>query len=433
MSMNPRLAIVLLLALTAVLLVAGLSYFGTSEQAAAGGPSAAESGNPPAVQPPVADLAADTALSRAPAAGQTTAAVSPSLRIAGAGNLLAGLATLKDGPARDAYLDGMVARLAALGPEAALAQVQQLPDAELRDMAMLALLQEWSAVSTLELIRSGDIWRFGTSGALGLYLLDQGRITPDQAAEMARTSTDANRRAELLARVGARLAESNPDAAMALAEGLDERQRQRFAERLVANLAERSPEAARQLAMQTEDPRTRSAMLARILEAEAAKDPAAAAQGFAALPPEDAGARDRAARRIGSEWASRDTLSALQWAGSLGDENARNAARQGIDAVAPVGIGARLSPGNGGLPVLQELVPGGPASISGQLRAGDTIVAVSDANGRWVDAGTVQMGDLIGLIRGEPNTQVSLQIQSPGDAAPRAITIGRQQIIYPPR
>jgi hypothetical protein len=335
------------------------------------------------------------------------------LRIAGAGNLLAGLAARKDGPERDAYLEGVIGRLAALGPEAALAQVQQLPDAELRDMAMLALLQEWSGVSTLELIRSGNIWRFGASGALGLHLLEQGRITPEQAAEMARSSTDANRRAELLARVGARLAESNPAAAMALADGLDERQRQRFAERLVANLAERSPEAARQLALQTDDPRTRSAMLARILETEAANDPAA--------------------RRIGSEWASRDTLSALQWVGSLADENARNAARQGIDAVAPVGIGARLSPGNGGLPVLQELVPGGPASASGQLRAGDTILAVSDVNGRWVDARTVQMGDLIGMIRGQPNTQVSLQIQSPGDAAPRAVTLGRQQIIYSPQ
>jgi hypothetical protein len=427
--MNPRLAIVLLLALTAVLLVAGLSYFGTSAPAPVGSPAAAEAGNANALPPRVADLVGDTA----PSTDERTAPASPSLRIAGAGNLLAGLAGIQDGPERDAYLEGVIDRLAALGPEAALAQVQQLPDAELRDMAMLALLQEWSGVSTLELIRRGDIWRFGASGALGLYLLDQGRITPGQAAEMARASTDANRRAELLARVGARLAESNPDAAMALADGLDERQRQRFAERLVANLAERSPEAARQLALQTDDPRTRSAMLARILEAEAAKDPAAAAQGFMTMPPEEAEARARAARRIASEWASRDTLSALQWAGSLADENARNAARQGIDAVAPVGIGARLSPGNGGLPVLQELVPGGPASASGQLRTGDTILAVSDANGRWVDARTVQMGDLIGLIRGEPNTQVSLQIQSPGDSAPRAVTIGRQQIIYPPR
>ena len=431
--MNPRFAIVLLLALTAVLLVAGLSYFGTPAPVVVERTDSAEAGNSSAPPPSVSDFAADSIPLTVPAAGGASAPAAPSLRIAGAGNLLAGLAARKDGPERDAYLEGVIGRLAALGPEAALAQVQQLPDAELRDMAMLALLQEWSGVSTLELIRSGNIWRFGASGALGLHLLEQGRITPEQAAEMARSSTDANRRAELLARVGARLAESNPAAAMALADGLDERQRQRFAERLVANLAERSPEAARQLALQTDDPRTRSAMLARILETEAAKDPAAAAQGFLSMPPEEADARARAARRIGSEWASRDTLSALQWVGSLADENARNAARQGIDAVAPVGIGARLSPGNGGLPVLQELVPGGPASASGQLRAGDTILAVSDANGRWVDARTVQMGDLIGMIRGEPNTQVSLQIQSPGDAAPRAVTIGRQQIIYSPQ
>lgn len=431
--MNPKTAVVILLGLAAVTLVAGLSYFGNPQADPAVSStepsevSVAEKSNEGIARS--SDPVAEDASASGPGAAKQPA----SLRIAGAGNLLAGLASIKDGSARDAFLDGVVGRLAALGPETALAQVQQLPDAELRDMAMLALLQEWSGVSTLELIRRGDIWRFGASGALGLYLLEQGKITADQAAEMARTSTDANRRAELLARVGARLAEDNPAAAMALADGLDERQRQRFAERLAANLAEQSPDAARRFALQLNDPVTRSSMLARILETEAAKDPAAAAQGFLAMPPDEVEARARAARRIGSEWASRDTLAALQWVGSLADESSRNAARQGIDAVAPVGIGARLSPGEGGLPVLQELVPGGPASASGQIQAGDTILAVSDANGRWVDARSVQMGDLIGLIRGEPNTQVSLQVQSPGQTAPRAVTIGRQQIIYSPR
>jgi len=431
--MNPKSAVVALLALAAVTLVAGLFYSG-SPQAVAVVSSGASSGESAAGETKTLVTAATEAGAEDIATPAIDSAKQPvSLRIAGAGNLLSGLAAMKDGPSRDAFLDGVVGRLAALGPEAALAQVQQLPDAELRDMAMLALLQEWSGVSTLELIRRGDIWRFGASGALGLYLLDQGRITADQAAAMARASTDANRRAELLARVGARLAEENPAAAMALADGLDERQRQRFAERLAASLAEQSPDAARRFALQLNDPGTRSAMLARILETEAAKDPAAAARGLMAMPPDEAEARARAARRIGSEWASRDTLAALQWVGSLDDENARNAARQGIDAVAPVGIGARLSPGEGGLPVLQELVPGGPASASGQLQAGDTVLAVSDANGRWVDARSLQMGDLINLIRGEPNTQVSLQIQSPGETAPRAVTIGRQQIIYSPR
>lgn len=424
----------MLLGLATVLLVAGLSYFGAPvEKPAAARDETAEPTADAAAQK--AALASASAMNDEESASSESspAASAPSLRIAGGGNLLAGLDSIKSGADRDAYLESVVGRLAALGPEAALAQVQQLPDAELRDMAMLALLQEWSGVSTLELIRRGDIWRFGASGALGLYLLDQGRISPDQAAQMARESTDANRRSELLARVGARLAADNPAAAMDLADGLDEGQRQRFAERLAANLAEQSPEAARRLAMQLDDPRIRSAMLVRILETEAQRDPAAAAQGFAAMPPEEAESRARAARRIGSEWASRDTLAALQWVGSLADESARNAARQGIDAVAPVGIGARLSPGERGLPVLQELVPGGPASASGQVRAGDTILAVSDANGRWVDARNVQMGDLIGLIRGEPNTQVSLQVQSPGDPAPRSVTLGRQQIIFPPR
>ena len=431
--MNPRFAILVLLALAAVMLVAGLSYLGTSETPAVPAQSSAAPETVRAISAAQSLTASEMAVETSPASESGPAEPSVSLRIAGGGNLLGGLASIEDGVAREAFLDGVVAKLAALGPEAALAQVQQLPDAELRDMAMLALLQEWSGVSTLELIRSGDIWRFGASGALGLYLLDQGQITPDQAAQMARASTDANRRSELLARVGARMAADNPAAAMALADGLDDRQRQRFAERLAARLAEQSPEAARQLAMQLSDPRTRSAMLARILQTEAAKDPAAAAQGFLAMPPEEAEARSRAARRIGSEWASKDTLAALQWVGSLADENARSAARQGIESVAPVGIGARLSPGEGGLPILQELVPGGPASASGQVQAGDTILAVGDANGRWVDAGTIKMGDLVGLIRGDANTQVSLQVQSPGDAAPRAVTIGRQQIIYSPQ
>ena len=431
--MNARVAIVMLLGLATALLVGGLSYFGSPAEMPApvrnGAP--AEADVPAAVTP--AEYALEIEVDDTRPSDRLAAPPPVALRIAGGRNLLAGLASTKDGAARDAYLEGVIDRLAALGPEAALAQVQQLPDAELRDMAMLALLQEWSGVSTLELIRGGDIWRFGASGALGLYLLDQGRITADQAAEMARASADANRRAELLARVGARLAEDNPAAAMALADGLDERQRQRFAERLAATLAEQSPDAARRFALQLSDPGARSAMLARILETEAAKDPVAAAQGFLAMPPDEAEGRARAARRIGSEWASRDTLAALQWVGSLADESSRSAARQGIDAVAPVGIGARLSPGEGGLPVLQELVPGGPASTSGQIQAGDTVLAVSDANGRWVDARSLQMGDLINLIRGEANSQVSLRIQSPGETTPRAVTIGRQQIIYSPR
>lgn len=426
--MSPRTVIITLLCCAAALLVGGLAYWGGPQAAGEKvvGPLAAGSAETPEMNGPAEWATGDLASG----SGQSAAPADAPLRITGGGDLLFGLGAIKDGKDREAYLDGIIGRLAALGPEAALAQVQQLPDAELRDAAMLALLQEWSGVSTLELIRSGNIWRFGASGALGLYLLEQGRIAPEQAAQMARASTDANRRSELLARVASRM--ENPAAALAMADGLDERQRQRFVERLASELAEQSPEDARAFAASVTDPAVRSLMLARVLENEASRDPSAAARNFLAMPPDAADQQDRAARRIAQEWAARDTLSAMQWASSLPSDSVRESAQQGIEAAAPVGIGARVGMGAGGVPILEDLVPGGPASASGQLQAGDSILAVSDANGSWVDSRSVRMGDLIGLIRGQANTQVSLQVQSPGDAAPRTITLGRQQIIFRP-
>ena len=429
MRMNPGAAIIVFLTLAAVLLFGGLAYFGAAEP----GAGVAQGSAADTVVKSAAETAsADADTSDDPRTGRERPAA-PSLRLAGEGNLLAGLAAAGDGRGREAYLDGVVRRLAALGPEVALAQVQQLPDAEMRDMAMLALLQEWSGVSTLELIRSGDIWRFGTSGALGLHLLEKGLITPDRAAELARSSTDANRRSELLARVATSMAASNPAAALALADGLGGRERQRFAERVATDLAGQSPEAARQLASQTADPGLRDAMLTGILAVEASSDPAAAARNFASMPPESRDGRARAARTIAQEWAANDTVPAMQWASGLQDEGSRQAAQQGIQAAAPVGIGARLGRGDGGVPVLEALVPGSPAGASGQLQPGDAILAVSGPNGSWVDSRSVRMGELIGMIRGEPNTQVSLQVQSPGQTAPRTVTLGRQQIINRPQ
>jgi len=429
--MNPKLLMAVLLGLAGVLLVAGLAYFGEPEAGAPSGAAAGGGGMSSAAEAD-ADLSDEETSWAVAGSGEAAGGAVARMRLAGGGNVLSGLASIDDPRKREAYLRRVVRSLAALGPEAALAQVQQLEDEELRDMTMLALLQEWSGVSTLELIRSGNIWRFGVEGALGLHLLENGKITPERAAEMALATRGANRRSELLAQVAAQMAGTNPAAAMALADGLDDRQKARFIERVAANLAEQSPAAARDLVARSSDPVARAAMMARILEVEAMKDPAGAARNFLSQPPETPQGQQQAARGIASRWASQDTLAALQWADSLGDDNLRNAARQGIQAVAPVGIGAQLGSGTGGVPVLQNMVPGGPASASGQLRNGDAILAVSNASGQWVDSRTVRMGELIGLIRGEPDTQVSLQVQSPGESAPRTVTLGRQQIIYRP-
>jgi len=338
----------------------------------------------------------------------------------------------ESGRSRELRLAKLAARLASLPADQALAQIGALPDQESRDIAMVALLGELSGLSSVEIIRRGDVWRFGAGGALAVQLLESGKLTAAEAAALATQNTDGNRRGELFARIGAELAPENPAAALALGDNLQAWERRGFLEGLARGWSQSSPAEARQWIASLAEGETRDALLAGFLQAETRSNPASAAANFAAMPPSDPLIRTRTAMRIASEWASKDTLAAMQWADSLQQEAERNAARQGIRNSAPVGIGAMLTPGPGGLPVVGNVVPGSPASAGGALQPGDTLLAVSDASGSWVGTRGMSFRDLLGLVRGEPNTQVSLQVQSPGSSAPRVVTLGRQQLIFRP-
>jgi hypothetical protein len=334
---------------------------------------------------------------------------------------------------REKTMAQLALRLAALPPEQALARIAELPDQDSRDTAMLALLGELSGMSSLEIIRRGDVWRFGAGGALAAHLLESGKITPEEAAVVAQANTDGNRRGELFVGIGAKLAAEDPNAAVALGNGLQGWERQRFLEDLANQWGAASPDQARRWISTVSDAQTRDALVAGLLQAETRNNPAAAAASFAAMPPSDQSARARAAMRIAAEWASRDTVAAMQWAETLPGEGERNAAGQGIRNAAPVGIGAMLTRGTEGLPVVGNIVPGSPASANGALRPGDTLLAVSDASGQWVDTGQLSTRDLLGMVRGEPNTQVSLQVRSAGSSTARVVTLGRQQLIFRPQ
>lgn len=337
-----------------------------------------------------------------------------------------------NGREREDYLNSLFRPLAASGVEVAMARVRALPDDEARDMAMLALLGEWTGSSVAELVQRGELGRFGVAGALALHLMREGKISPQQAASMANEFLSEGQRVGVLGRAAEQLAPTDPQAALAMGDGLADWEQVRFLSRFVSGWASASPEAARAWVAQVEDTRTRSVLMGRVLAEQVKVNPAGAAQTFLQTPLEDARVRQRTARQIASGWAGQDTLAAMQWADSLPDENERNAARQGIRNVAPVGIGARISSGDDGLPVLQDFVPGSPAGASGQLRSGDRVLAVADANGAWVDSRNRPLGDVVGMIQGQPNTQVSLQVQGADGSPPRVVTLGRQQIIYRP-
>ncbi|HEX7115803.1 MAG TPA: carboxy terminal-processing peptidase [Steroidobacter sp.] len=81
------------------------------------------------------------------------------------------------------------------------------------------------------------------------------------------------------------------------------------------------------------------------------------------------------------------------------------------------GIGASLQLVDDYVTVLNVL-PGGPAAVSGALSANDRIIAVAEGkNGKWVDVIGWRLDDVVQLIRGKVGTTVRLQVL-PAGAAP---------------
>lgn len=80
-----------------------------------------------------------------------------------------------------------------------------------------------------------------------------------------------------------------------------------------------------------------------------------------------------------------------------------------------VGIGAVLS-SEDGYCVIKEIIPGGPADLSGKIKTNDKIVAVAQGEAAWVDIIDMKLRNAVQLIRGQKGTIVRLKV-IPADAA----------------
>lgn len=82
-----------------------------------------------------------------------------------------------------------------------------------------------------------------------------------------------------------------------------------------------------------------------------------------------------------------------------------------------VGIGAVLADRDD-YTTIRELVPGGPAALSGQVKVGDRIIGVAQGrNGAMTDVTGWRLDDTVALIRGAPDSVVELDILA-ADAGP---------------
>ncbi|HVY04648.1 MAG TPA: carboxy terminal-processing peptidase [Burkholderiales bacterium] len=96
-----------------------------------------------------------------------------------------------------------------------------------------------------------------------------------------------------------------------------------------------------------------------------------------------------------------------------------------------VGIGAVLTESED-LVTIRELVPGGPAMLSGELKVGDHIVGVAQGkDGAMTDVLGMRLDDTVALIRGTPDSVVVLDV-IPADAGPdgkhKTVTLVRKKI-----
>ena len=76
-----------------------------------------------------------------------------------------------------------------------------------------------------------------------------------------------------------------------------------------------------------------------------------------------------------------------------------------------VGIGAILSTEEDGNCVVREIVPGGPADLSGQIKANDRIIAVKQPDGEPIEIIGMKLRRIVDMVRGKKDTKVILTIQ----------------------
>lgn len=191
----------------------------------------------------------------------------------------------------------------------------------------------------------------------------------------------------------------------------------------------RNPELAVTWANELTDGPGRAAVLQQTAIALAGSDPVA---GFGLSAQLSEGDRRGFFDAVFAGWAAKDTEAALQWADQLPDPAQRDSAIRAIRTAAPVGIGAALSVQDG-YPVVHDLIPGGPAELSGQIHPGDRILALAQGDNAFVDARGLSLQDFVQMVRGMPGTPVQLQVlpaDAPADSQPRTISVTRAQIKF---
>ncbi|PJF04916.1 carboxy terminal-processing peptidase [Acinetobacter seifertii] len=95
-----------------------------------------------------------------------------------------------------------------------------------------------------------------------------------------------------------------------------------------------------------------------------------------------------------------------------------------------IGVSIRPERGNEDYTKIETIVEGGPASKSGQVKSGDRIVGVAQEGGKMIDVVGWSSSEIVGLIRGNRGTKVTLKLLGAGASMSQArnVTLVRDVI-----
>ena len=326
---------------------------------------------------------------------------------------------------RVAFLRGIFMNLGESNSVEAVRALKQLGNSD-RASALRAFVEVLHAEPTHPFAEDRFANANGTDASLILRVADQ----PDLAAGLARELLDGPALAHLLGRLATDAVAQDPQRALAFGDGLKGKVRAEFLGDFAKSWAAADGPAAWAWALQQPDAASRESMQEAVIGGLADSDPVTAAQRLAQFPPGPG--RDKVLQQVGEGWGQKDTQAAFNWAGSLPNPQDRDAALASIHSVAPVGIGVVLTPGPGGYPTITDLIPGGTASAFSQLGQGVQIVSVRDAAGNIIDLQGKDMSTAGGLLRGAPNTPLTIDIIPAGGTAAnrQTVVLPRKQLMF---
>jgi hypothetical protein len=332
------------------------------------------------------------------------------------------IAGMPDGWEKVAFVRGVFEALSTLPPKDVLAYAKELKDPVSRRAAMEALVSRWTTKPSFEGPGGFRLDGFIEAGTAFALMSERPELAAEVAMEMVK---DERARGFVMGRAAEALAKSDPSKALSLAERLPEEEKTRYMENVLEGWVSKDADAALSYAKNYPEGPARTAMMQRVAREIGKTDLAKAGQALAEIP---AGKeREEAIQSVGRDAGRRDIAKVEQWISTLQGEE-KLAATRGLDSVAPVGTGIRVSGRDSEFPVVRELVGGGPAEKGQQLKQGDMILAVAkDGDSRFTDTRGMGTDEISPLLRGQQGSPVQLKVRSAETNEERVITISRDR------